>query len=105
MKKPLTATEVEDVLRAHPEWMLKDGRLVREWTFSDFPAAIAFVNRIAAIAEDAGHHPDIDIRYNHVSLALVSHDAGGITERDATMAARITAELANSASPIAPFPL
>lgn len=99
MKRTLTATEIEDVLRAHPEWMLKDGKLVREWIFSDFPAAIAFVNRIAVIAEDAGHHPDIDIRYNHVSLALVSHDAGGITERDATMAARITAELASHAIP------
>ena len=96
MRKALTTAEIEDVMRAHPEWILKDGKLVREWIFSDFPAAIAFVNRIAAIAEDAGHHPDIDIRYNHVTLALISHDAGGITERDATMAARITAELAGS---------
>lgn len=96
MKKALTPAEIEDVLRAHPEWMLRDGKLIREWIFSDFPAAIAFVNRIAAIAEDAGHHPDIDIRYNHVTLALISHDMGGITERDATMAARITAELAGS---------
>lgn len=102
MKKALTASEIEDVLRAHPEWMLKDGKLVREWVFSDFSAAIAFVNRIAAIAEDAGHHPDIDIRYNHVLLALVSHDAGGITERDATMAARITAELAGYSPSHAP---
>jgi len=96
MKKTFTTAEIDDVIRAHPEWILKDGKLVREWIFSDFPAAIAFVNRIAAIAEDAGHHPDIDIRYNHVTLALISHDAGGITERDATMAARITAELAGS---------
>jgi 4a-hydroxytetrahydrobiopterin dehydratase len=95
MKKPLTPTEIEDVLRAHPEWKLKEGKLIREWTFRDFPEAIAFVNRIAAIAQDAGHHPDIDIRYNRVLLSLVSHDAGGITERDAMMAGRITAELAN----------
>jgi 4a-hydroxytetrahydrobiopterin dehydratase len=97
MKKALTLIEIEDVLRAHPEWRLEDGRLVREWTFRDFPEAMAFVNRIAAIAEDAGHHPDIDIRYNRVLLSLVSHDAGGITERDATMAGRITAELASHA--------
>jgi 4a-hydroxytetrahydrobiopterin dehydratase len=98
MKKALTPTEIEDVLRAHPEWTLKDGKLVREWTFPGFPEAMAFVNRIAAIAEDANHHPDIDIRYNRVLLALVSHDAGGITERDATMAGRITAELASHVS-------
>lgn len=95
MKKALSSSEIEDVLRAHPEWKLKDGKLAREWTFADFVEAMAFVNRIATIAEDAGHHPDIDIRYNHVTLALVSHDAGGITERDAAMAARITAELAS----------
>lgn len=98
MKKALSPSEIEDVLRAHPEWKLKDGKLVHEWVFSNFIEAMAFVNRIAAIAEDAGHHPDIDIRYNRVQLALVSHDAGGITERDATMAGRITAELASHVS-------
>lgn len=98
MKKALTSTEIEDVLRAHPEWKLKDGKLVREWTFRDFLEAMAFVNRIAAIAEEANHHPDIDIRYNRVLLSLISHDAGGITERDATMAGRITAELASHAT-------
>jgi len=95
MKKALTLVEIEDVLRAHPEWKLEDGKLVREWTFRDFPEAMAFVNRIALIAEDAGHHPDIDIRYNRVRLSLVSHDVAGITERDAMMAGRITAELAS----------
>lgn len=100
MKKALTLPEIEDVLRAHPEWKMQDGKLVREWTFSNFVEAMAFVNRIAAIAEDAGHHPDIDIRYNKVLLALISHDAGGITERDATMAGRITAELASHPSPV-----
>lgn len=90
MKKILTPSEVEDLLRAEPEWSLKDGRLVREWTFRDFPEAMAFVNRIAALAQEANHHPDIDIRYNRVQLALISHDAGGITGRDASMARRIT---------------
>jgi 4a-hydroxytetrahydrobiopterin dehydratase len=102
MKKALTASEIEDVLRAHPEWKLKDGKLAREWIFSNFVEAISFVNRVAVIAEDAGHHPDIDIRYNHVVLALVSHDAGGITERDAVMAARLSAELAGNSSPVQP---
>lgn len=102
MKKALTASEIKDVLRAHPEWKLHDGKLEREWIFSNFVEAISFVNRVAVIAEDAGHHPDIDIRYNHVLLALVSHDAGGITERDATMAARLSAELAGNSNPAPP---
>jgi len=60
---------------------------------------MAFVNRVATVAEEAGHHPDITIRYNHVVLALVSHDAGGITRRDAAMAAKISTELASHTSP------
>jgi 4a-hydroxytetrahydrobiopterin dehydratase len=48
-----------------------------------------FVNSVAEMAEGAGHHPDIDIRYNKVRLALVSHDAGGLTERDFDLAAGI----------------
>jgi 4a-hydroxytetrahydrobiopterin dehydratase len=49
---------------------------------------MAFVNRIAELAEQANHHPDIDIRYNRVRLALVTHDAGGITEKDFDLAAK-----------------
>lgn len=98
MKKTLTAPEIEDVLRHYPEWKLADGKLVREWTFGNFVEAMAFVNRIAAIAEDANHHPDIDIRYNRVLLSLVSHDAGGVTERDTAMAGRITTEMSKFSS-------
>lgn len=93
MKKTLTPVEIEDVLRANPAWKMDDGKLVREWTFKDFTEAMAFVNQVATIAEGANHHPDIDIRYNKVLLALVSHDAGGITQRDADMASRISTEL------------
>jgi 4a-hydroxytetrahydrobiopterin dehydratase len=93
MKKALSQSEVEVVLRQRPDWKLHEGKLVREWTFSDFVQAMAFVNRVATLAEAAGHHPDIDIRYNRVTLGLISHDAGGITERDAAMATRISNEL------------
>jgi 4a-hydroxytetrahydrobiopterin dehydratase len=96
MKKTLTASEIEDVLREHPDWKLQEGKLVREWTFSNFVEAMAFVNRVAALAEAAAHHPDIDVRYNRVLLGLVSHDAGGITERDAAMASRISRELSSA---------
>jgi 4a-hydroxytetrahydrobiopterin dehydratase len=93
MTKALNAAEIEEVLKIHPEWKLQGGKLVREWSFKDFVEAMQFVNQVATIAEAAGHHPDIDVRYNHVLLGLVSHDAGGITRRDAAMAGRIDTEL------------
>ena len=92
MTTTLNAAEIEDVLKTQPEWHLEAGKLVRKWGFKDFIEAMAFVNRVAAVAEAAGHHPDIDIRYNQVILGLISHDAGGITKRDAAMAGRIDKE-------------
>jgi 4a-hydroxytetrahydrobiopterin dehydratase len=92
MTTTLNAAEIEEALKSHPKWSLEAGKLVRKWTFKDFVEAMAFVNRVAAVAEAAGHHPDIDIRYNQVVLGLISHDAGGITRRDATMAGRIDKE-------------
>jgi len=92
MTKALSTAEIEQVLQSHSAWKLQSGKLVREWAFKDFVEAMTFVNRIAAIAESAGHHPDIDIRYNRVLLGLVSHDAGGITRRDGDMAGRIDKE-------------
>ena len=89
----LTQQEIDGFLRANPKWKLKDGELIREWTFNDFNLAIAFVNRVAAIAEAANHHPDIDIRYNHVRLSLTSHDAGGVTARDLRMAETLNQEV------------
>ena len=89
----LNHSEVEARLKEAPEWRLESGKLVRDWTFPDFVQAVAFVNRVAQLAESAGHHPDIDIRYNKVRLVLVSHDAGGITARDLKMASRISQEL------------
>jgi 4a-hydroxytetrahydrobiopterin dehydratase len=89
MKKALSPEEIEETLKTHPMWTLQAGKLVREWTFRDFVEAMAFVNRVAELAEAAGHHPDIDVRYNQVLLGLVSHDAGGITARDTAMATEI----------------
>jgi 4a-hydroxytetrahydrobiopterin dehydratase len=93
-KEKLSGQEIQDLLRKYPEWAVEDGMLVRFWTFNDFVQAIAFVNRVARLAEQASHHPDIDVRYNRVKLALVSHDAGGITARDAQMAAKLSAGFA-----------
>jgi 4a-hydroxytetrahydrobiopterin dehydratase len=86
----LSGAELEQAIGTLSGWTLEQGELVQQWTFKDFPAAIHFVNQVAPLAEEAGHHPDIDIRYNRVRLALVSHDAGGITERDISMAKRIS---------------
>jgi 4a-hydroxytetrahydrobiopterin dehydratase len=91
-KQALSEQELHALLLEIPEWAIDDGKLVRFWTFADFVAAMAFVNRVADLAEQAQHHPDIDIRYNRVKLALVSHDAGGITARDASMARKLSAE-------------
>jgi len=85
----LDKQELQESLLKLPLWKLEAGELVREWKFRDFPAAIAFVPAVANRAEAAGHHPDIDIRYTHVRLALVTHDAGGITLKDLEMAATL----------------
>jgi len=89
MKQALTPAEINETLLTIPDWTLQDGKLTRDWTFKDFVQAMEFVNKIATLAEAAGHHPDIDIRYNNVRLGLVSHDTGGITQRDANMARQI----------------
>jgi len=90
----LTDAEIEIAIRDLPEWQIEDGKLVRDYTFADFAAAMEFVNKVAAVAESANHHPDIDIRYNQVRLGLISHDSGGLTRRDLKLAARIDADVA-----------
>jgi Pterin-4a-carbinolamine dehydratase len=89
----LNQNEIDTLLKANPDWKLESGKLVRDWVFKDFVQAMVFVNRVAELAEAAGHHPDIDIRYNKVRLGLISHDAGGITQRDSKMAVRLSQEL------------
>ena len=83
----LSQAEIASRLTAHPDWRIERGELVRTFQFETFPNAVAFVNKVAGAAEEAGHHPDIDIRYNRVRLALVSHDAGGLTGKDFALAA------------------
>ena len=85
----LDKDEVQERLSSLPEWKEQGGEIVRQLEFPDFVTAIDFVNSVAAKAEAAGHHPDIDVRYNKVRLALVSHDAGGLTQRDFDLAAAI----------------
>jgi 4a-hydroxytetrahydrobiopterin dehydratase len=76
-------------LSALPAWQIESGELTRTFEFGDFSGSLRFVNRVGALAEKAGHHPDIDIRYNKVRLGLVTHDAGGLTARDFELAAEV----------------
>ena len=85
----LSAEMVRESLGSLPEWKLEGKEIVRRYEFADFAAAMVFVNRVGEKAEAAGHHPDIDIRYNKVRVALVSHDKGGLTGRDVSMAKTI----------------
>ena len=85
----LTDSEIQQALGSLPGWTRQGIAIQRIFQFPDFKAAMAFVNRIADAAEQANHHPDIDIRYNKVTMSLVSHDSGGITKRDIGMAERI----------------
>jgi len=82
--------ELREKLNLLPEWKEERGGNCAP---GDFVAAMDFVNIVAGKAEAAGHHPDIDIRYNKVRLALVSHDAGGLTQRDFDLAEAIEALL------------
>jgi 4a-hydroxytetrahydrobiopterin dehydratase len=87
----LTEAEIAEQIKSLPGWSYAGGELTRSFEFADFGAAFAFVTQIALKAEASGHHPDIDIRYNKVRLALVSHDAGGVTNRDVKFATAVNA--------------
>ena len=72
-----------------PRWELTGGKLVKAVACSGFVGSLAFVEAVGQLAEEANHHPDIDIRYNRVTLALVTHDSGGITRLDIELARAI----------------
>jgi 4a-hydroxytetrahydrobiopterin dehydratase len=75
--------------REYPEgWEVSEGALEREFHFKDFAAAMSFVGRVAEIAEEENHHPDIEIHYNRVKLRWWTHSAQAITDRDAALAER-----------------
>ena len=88
---PLTEPAATDLLRRTPGWSLAENgtRLQRQFEFRDFVAAMGFVNRVADIAEQEGHHPDIAIHWNKVELVLWTHKIGGLHENDFILAAKI----------------
>jgi 4a-hydroxytetrahydrobiopterin dehydratase len=85
----LADAEVQTFLLKWPGWAVDAGTLKKTYVFADFRAAMAFVNKVADAAEAADHHPDIDIRYSKVTLGLVTHDAGGLTQKDTALAAQV----------------
>lgn len=85
----LDEAEIGLRLAALPGWERRGDEIRRTFVFGDFVGALAFVERVGALAEAANHHPDIDIRYSKVTLALTTHDSGGLTARDFDLAERI----------------
>ena len=82
----LTAKQVSLHLKSVPCWSKRAQTIFRTFQFEGFLKAIAFVNRIARKAQTLNHHPDIDIRFDKVTLKLTTHDKGGITEKDFSLA-------------------
>ena len=86
----LSEEEITTALAGLAGWERADQQLRRSFKYRDFVEAMGFVTRVALLAEKANHHPDIDIRWNTVTLALSSHDAGGLTRRDTELAAKVS---------------
>ena len=86
---PMTREQAQELLPEIPAWALGKRSITREFTFKDFREAMTFVNRVADIAESAGHHPDLFISYNTVKIELWSHKIGGLSMNDFIEAAKI----------------
>jgi 4a-hydroxytetrahydrobiopterin dehydratase len=91
MRQKLSDLEIQRALAGLPGWSRRGDTLTKTYTFEKFADGIAFVGRTAKIADEMDHHPDIDIRYTKILIALSTHDAGGITQSDLTLAERIEA--------------
>lgn len=89
MSELLEESELTAALKKIPAWEQDGKTITRTVEFEEFMESIDFVNLVADVAEEALHHPDIDIRYNRVLMKLTTHDAGGLTEADIELAQRI----------------
>lgn len=99
---PISTEEAKKLLSETPEWKMEEAesfrekqeglaynKITKEFHFKDFKEAMSFVNKVANIAEEEGHHPDIYIFYSLVRLTLWTHAAGGLTENDFILAAKV----------------
>ncbi len=91
MPQKLSDADVQKRLTSVKGWAIEKGEITRTFELPNFPAALMFVTAVGYLAEAAGHHPDIVIKYRNVKLSLATHDAGGLTEKDFALAAQINA--------------
>ena len=89
---PMSEEQAREMLPQVPGWELEGNKLTRRFKFKDFRGSMAFVNRVAELAESEGHHPDIYISWNRVRLELTTHAIKGLSENDFIMAAKINFE-------------
>ena len=90
MTQLLESNEIQTKLKQLADWQLEGKKIKRTFELKDFVSAIDFVNKLVEPAEAAGHHPDLEISYNKVTVSMTSHDAGGLTEQDFEMAQKIS---------------
>ncbi len=94
----LSPEEARALARRTPRWALSAGKIERDFEFKDFREAMAFVNKVADLAEAQGHHPDIFISYKAVRLTLSTHKVGGLSQKDFALASKIDEALASPPS-------
>jgi 4a-hydroxytetrahydrobiopterin dehydratase len=85
----LSQEEIDDRLAGLNGWRQEGRRILRDYAFPSFREAMAFVNRVAEVADEIDHHPDITISYTSVRLSITTHSEGGLTRRDFRLAGRI----------------
>jgi 4a-hydroxytetrahydrobiopterin dehydratase len=90
MAQLLSESEIQEQARLLSGWTVQGKALQSNRKFKDFVEAIAFVNQLVEPAEAAGHHPDLQISYNKVTVVLTTHDAGGLTQKDFDLAHQIS---------------
>ena len=86
---PMEKEKAMELIKQVSEWKLADDTIERKFKFKNFKESVAFVNKVAEIAEQEGHHPDIKINWNRVGLKLTTHAIHGLSENDFIMAAKI----------------
>jgi 4a-hydroxytetrahydrobiopterin dehydratase len=91
MPRALSSEEITRQVDDLADWRQEADEIVADFEFDDFVGSLAFVTSVGEIAEEMNHHPDIDIRWNKVKLALTDHEAGGISQQDIEAAHRISA--------------
>ncbi len=87
----LNDAEIREKLAQLSGWSLESGMIQKKYAFKDFRESVGFILKVSFLAEQADHHPDIDVRYNKVTLKLATHSAGGLTEKDFALAREIDA--------------